>query len=81
MSSHAVLCLVVRPVSLSLKRVSEEGARTDCYPPDALVREINAARIKPTLWRALRVQSNRTHLERNESYATPAHSASPEYNC
>ena len=81
MSSHAVLSFVVRPVSLALKRVSEEGARTDWYPPDAVVREINAARIKPTLWRALRVQSNRTHLERNESYATPAHSASPECNC
>ena len=34
MSSHAVLSFVVRPVSLALKRVSEEGARTDWDPPD-----------------------------------------------
>ena len=81
MSSHAVLSFVGPPVSLSLNCVSEGVARTDWCPLDALVREINAARIKPTLWRALRVQSNRTHLERNESYATPAHSASPEGKC
>lgn len=56
MSSHAVLSFVGPPVSLSLKRVSEEVARTDWCPLDALVREINAARIQPTLWRALRVQ-------------------------
>jgi hypothetical protein len=34
MSSPAVLSFVVRPVSLSQKRVSEEVARTDWYPLD-----------------------------------------------
>jgi hypothetical protein len=80
MSSPAVLSFVVRPVSLSLKRVSEKLRGLTGIRWMFLVREINA-RIQPTLWRALRVQSNRTHLERNESYATPAHSASPECNC
>ena len=64
MSSHAVLSFVVRPVSVSLKRVSEELARTDCIRRMFLVRESNLVRIQPTLWRALRVQSNRTHLQR-----------------
>jgi hypothetical protein len=59
-SSRAVLSFLVRHVSVSLKRVSEELARTDYIPWMFLVRESNLARIQPTLWRALRVQSNRT---------------------
>jgi hypothetical protein len=33
-SSGAVLSFLIRPVSVSLKRVSEELARTDCIPLD-----------------------------------------------
>jgi hypothetical protein len=64
MRSHAVLSFFVRPVSISLKRVSEELARTDCIRWMFLVRGSNLARIQPTLWQSLRVQSNRTHLRR-----------------
>lgn len=64
MSSRAVLSFLIRPVSVSLKSVSEELAWTDCIRRMFLIRESNLARIQPTLWRALRVQSNRTYLQR-----------------
>lgn len=45
---------------------------TDCIRWMFLVREGNLAGIQPTLWRALRVQSKRTHLQRRGMEAMQA---------
>jgi hypothetical protein len=77
MSSHAVLSFLVWPVSVSLKHVSEELARTDCIRWMSLVRESNLARIQPTYGN----QTERILVERNGTYASPAHSTFPDCNC
>ena len=52
--------VIVPPVSLSLKRVSEELTRTDRIRWMFLSRESNVARTQPTMWRVL--GANQTEL-------------------
>jgi len=66
MSSHAVLSFLVWPVSVSLKHVSEELARTDCIRWMFLVRESNLARIQPTYGGHYVSNQTRTHSSGEE---------------
>ena len=82
MSSHAVVSFLVWPVSVSLKHVSEELARTDCIRWMFLVRKSNLARIQPTYGgHYVSNQTERILVERNGTYASPAHSTFPDCNC
>jgi hypothetical protein len=82
MSSHAVLSFLVWPVSVSPKHASEELARTDCIRWMFLVRESNLAHIQPTYGgHYVSNQTERILVERNGTYASPAHSTFPDCNC
>jgi hypothetical protein len=82
MSSHAMLFFLVWPVSCSLKHVSEELATTDCVRWMFLVLESNRGRIQPTYGgHYVSNQTERILVERNGTYASPAHSTFPDCNC